>query len=90
MNDTDSRTLLRVSVRLFAAVRERLGRDHIVIELPVGATVADLRRNLCHDFPELGSIWSHVGFAVEDAYISDTSPFDSDVEVSVIPPVSGG
>ena len=90
MNDPDSRTSLRVSVRMFAAVRERLGRDEMVVELPVGATMADLRQSLCEDFPELASIWNHVGFAIENAYVSDTSPIESDIEVCVIPPVSGG
>ena len=90
MNEPDTPASVRVLVRLFAAVRERLGRDEMAIELPVGATMADLRQNLCENFPELASIWNHVGFAVEDTYVSDASPIESDVDVSVIPPVSGG
>ena len=90
MNDRDSISSVRVSVRVFAALREHLGRDHMAMELPAGATIADLRKSLCEHFPGLVSIWNHVGFAVDNAYVSDTSPIESDVEVCVIPPVSGG
>ncbi|HHM12064.1 MAG TPA: MoaD/ThiS family protein [Planctomycetaceae bacterium] len=90
MNDTDSRTSLRVSVRMFAAVRERLGRDQMAMELPVGATIADLRKSLCEHFPGLVPIWNHAGFAIDDVYVSESSPIESDTEVCVIPPVSGG
>ena len=32
---------MRVTVRLFAVLRERAGRDSLEIELPEGATVGD-------------------------------------------------
>src|SRR4028118_1431488 len=34
---------MQVTVRLFAALRERAGRDHVVLDLPEGARGSDAR-----------------------------------------------
>jgi molybdopterin synthase catalytic subunit/molybdopterin converting factor small subunit len=74
-----------VSVRLFAGLRERAGTGARELELPEGATVADVWRAL-----DLGDEPPGLLYAVNRRYSApDTDLGDGD-EVALIPPVSGG
>lgn len=76
---------MELRVRLFAVVRERAGAGEISVELPEGATVADLRRELA----ELtGPVECLV--AVNREYAGDDSRLSPGDEVALVPPVSGG
>ena len=80
----------RVSVLLFAGIRERVGRAEVEICLPVGASVADLRHALAHEHPDVAELLRGARVAVDQAFAGETDPVPEDVEVAVIPPVSGG
>ena len=43
---------MKIRVKLFAAVREAAGHPELDIELPQGADVAQLRRELADQLPE--------------------------------------
>jgi molybdopterin synthase catalytic subunit/molybdopterin converting factor small subunit len=76
---------VQVSVRLFAGLRERAGSARRALELPEGATVADVWGRL-----ELGEEPAGLLYAVNREYAAaDLALADGD-EVAVIPPVSGG
>lgn len=76
---------MQVTVRLFAALRERAGRGAIDLDLPDGATAADVWPGLA-----LGDEPPGLAVAVNQAYAGrDTVLADGD-EVALIPPVSGG
>jgi MoaE-MoaD fusion protein len=80
-----------VSVRLFAMLRERAGRDEVEVELPDGATVREALDAVGaqHGLAELLERMPVV-MAVNREYASgDTSLAESD-ELALIPPVSGG
>jgi molybdopterin converting factor subunit 1 len=80
----------RLTLKLFATLRERAGRAEIVREYPDGATVGDIWRGLLEEFPALGGHLDGVGFAVNQEYVKeDFRPRGGD-EVAFIPPVSGG
>ena len=80
-----------VSVRLFAILRERAGRDRIELELADGATVADAlgalgaREELAGALDRL-----RVVMAVNREYAPADHPLREGDEVALIPPVSGG
>ncbi len=76
---------MRVRVRLFAGLRERAGTGTRELELPDGATVADV-------WPALGLGREPDGllYAVDRAYADRARPLAEGVEVALIPPVSGG
>jgi molybdopterin synthase catalytic subunit len=77
---------VRISVRLFAALRERAGAAQQELELPPGARVGDVWQAL----PELGTEPPGVLYAVNQEYVAaDTELADGD-ELALIPPVSGG
>ena len=79
-----------INVRLFARLRELAGRDLIEIDLPAGATVADLRRKLAESFPALQGMLDHCAVAVNEEFADNNLTLPLGAEVAVLPPVSGG
>jgi molybdopterin synthase catalytic subunit len=76
---------VRVSVRLFAGLRERAGTGARELELPDGAKVEDVWRRL-----DLGQEPAGLLYAVNQRYAAaGVELADGDV-VALIPPVSGG
>ncbi|HWX09328.1 MAG TPA: molybdenum cofactor biosynthesis protein MoaE [Gaiellaceae bacterium] len=74
---------MRVTVRLFAGLRERAGTARL--ELDGVTTVADVWAAL-----ELGDEPGGLLYAVNRAYVERTQALRDGDEVAVIPPVSGG
>jgi len=74
---------MRVSVRLFAGLRERAGSERIEVELPEDATVGDLLAAM-ELAPRSCVAAINREYAAADARIA---PGD---EVALVPPVSGG
>lgn len=79
-----------VTVQLFARARDLAQADSLRVELPVGATVATLRDQLAAGWPVLAGLLASSAFAVAGEYAQDTTAIAPNVEVAVIPPVSGG
>ena len=77
---------VKVSVRLFAGLRERAGRDELVLDLPEGARVADaLAAGASTWRPASRWCWpSTASTPTPDVVLA---PGD---ELAVVPPVSGG
>lgn len=81
---------MTVRVKLFAIVRDLVKADEISVELPQGATLADLRVKLLEAHPTLESVLSHVMIAVDSQYAAQDQTLSEHSEVALIPPVSGG
>jgi molybdopterin synthase catalytic subunit len=80
---------VRISVRLFAGLRERAGADRVEVELPEGASVADLLAAMGTTpvgklAPRSCIVALNREYAGEDAVVGE------DDEVALVPPVSGG
>jgi MoaE-MoaD fusion protein len=82
---------VRISVRLFAMLRERAGRSALELELPDGATVADAIDRLREE-PGLDEPLERirVAVAVNREYASAADPLSAGDELALVPPVSGG
>jgi molybdopterin synthase catalytic subunit len=80
-----------VTVRLFAMLRERAGRDAFELELAEGATVADALEAL-RDRDGLGEMLGRMPVlaAVNREYAAGETPLATGDELALIPPVSGG
>jgi molybdopterin synthase catalytic subunit len=76
---------VKVSVRLFAGLRERAGRDELQLELPDGARVADALACVQHLAPGVSLV-----LAVNREYADAEVVLHAGDEVAVVPPVSGG
>lgn len=86
---------MRVSVRLFAALREAAGTDRFDEEFrddpPGGATLALLRQRIADRHPALRPYLERVAIAVNEEYVIDQStPLRDGDTVALIPPISGG
>ncbi|MEP6892722.1 MAG: molybdenum cofactor biosynthesis protein MoaE [Gaiellaceae bacterium] len=76
---------MRISVRLFAGLREQAGIRERAFEVPDGATVADIWPLL-----ELGDEPAGLLYAVNRGYAGGGTALQDGDEVALIPPVSGG
>src|SRR3954451_12494704 len=76
---------VKVSVRLFAGLRERAGRGELELELPEGARVADALARVQHLAPGVSLV-----LAVNREYASEDVVLHAGDELAVVPPVSGG
>jgi molybdopterin synthase catalytic subunit len=81
---------MTITVHLFAAARDLVGRPTASVELPAGATVADLRTGLSNRFPALAPLLARSAVAVNQEYAEDSAMLSPGDELAVIPPVSGG
>jgi MoaE-MoaD fusion protein len=80
---------VRVSVRLFAGLRERAGTDRLDVELPEGANVGDLLAAMAET--PVGVLRPReCVVAVNREYASADEPVSAGDEVALVPPVSGG
>jgi molybdopterin synthase catalytic subunit/molybdopterin converting factor small subunit len=81
---------MEVTVRLFAALRERAGAERLVLrDLPEPLDVAGLKRALQERHAELGDL-AHVRGVLGTRYVDDRTPVEAGQELSLLPPVSGG
>jgi len=81
---------MRVTVRLFARLRDLAGSGEIMREVTDGATVADVWADLVRVHPALAPYEGSLSCAVNADYARMTSPVADGDEVAFLPPVSGG
>lgn len=81
---------MRVTIRFFAAARERAKRSTLELELAQGATVAQLTEALIATIPELAPLLPKVRIAVAEEFAQPTDVIPEGAEVALIPPVAGG
>jgi MoaE-MoaD fusion protein len=80
---------MRVTVRLFAGLRERAGTDRLQIELPEDAKVADVLAAMAST--PVGELRPReCVVAVNREYANADEPVNAGDEVALVPPVSGG
>jgi molybdopterin converting factor subunit 1 len=78
------------NVRLFARARDLGGADRVTVDLPNGATVADLRRRLVALHPQLADLTGKCAVAVDAEFAGDGQVLTEGAEIALLPPVSGG
>jgi sulfur-carrier protein len=81
---------MRVTVRLFARLRDIAGSSELSREVVTGATIGDVWRQLAGEFPELTSYERSISSAVNADYARMDQVLRPGDEVAFLPPVSGG
>ena len=81
---------MRVTVRLFARLRDIAGVGEMQIEAPAGATVHAVWASLASEFPELMAYEKSISCAVNADYSRFTAAVADGDEIAFLPPVSGG
>ena len=81
---------MRVTVRLFARLRDIAGASEMELEVPEGATAQHVWDALAARHPELGAYLTVSSCAVNEEYAAFATPLGDGDEVAFLPPVSGG
>jgi molybdopterin converting factor subunit 1 len=81
---------MRVRVRLFASLRETVGRSEVLLDLHEGATAEEAWQRLARDHPDLSARRPRLTAAVNKSYAPFDTPLRDGDEVVFVPPVSGG
>jgi molybdopterin converting factor subunit 1 len=81
---------MRVTVRLFARLRDIARSSDLSREVPTGATVADVWRGLVAEFPDMARYESSISTAINADYTRMTASVADGDEVAFLPAVSGG
>ena len=81
---------MRVTVRLFARLRDVAGSGELVRDVPPPATAGTIWRGLVAEFPDLGAYERSISVAVNADYARMSAPVGDGDEVAFLPPVSGG
>jgi molybdopterin converting factor subunit 1 len=81
---------VRVTIKLFARLREIAGAGRLERELTDGASVGDLLAVLRAEFPRLADVTARIITSVNQEFATPDRPLHDGDEVAIFPPVSGG
>lgn len=81
---------VRITIRLFARLRDLAGSGRLTRDVPTGASVETVWQALVQEFPAIAASRVSLAAAVNAEYARfETRVADGD-EVAFLPPVSGG
>ena len=81
---------MRVTIRLFARLRDIAGASELPREVSSGSTIGTVWRELSGEFPELSAYERSMSSALNADYARmDVEVHEGD-EIAFLPPVSGG
>ena len=81
---------MKVKVRFFAALRDRVGSAEVIKDVAEGCTVGELWKALQRDHAKLAAVEMKLLYAVNRQYVKLDHVLEEDDEVVFVPPVSGG
>ncbi|MEQ1898505.1 MAG: molybdopterin converting factor subunit 1 [Vicinamibacterales bacterium] len=81
---------MRVTIRLFARLRDLVGSPELIREVATPATVASVWNTLIAEYPAARDYERTMSVAVNANYARLHSPVTEGDEVAFLPPVSGG
>lgn len=87
---TVSAPSVQVVVRLFASVREALGREELRLDLPPGTTLREVREAVGRLAPEARPLLERCLVARNREFASWEEAVQEGDEIAFLPPVGGG
>ncbi|WP_313949210.1 MoaD/ThiS family protein [Leptolyngbya sp. FACHB-261] len=81
---------MKVTLKLFAAYQEALGKPEQLLELQEGTSVAAVCDQLIAQYPELAQWRQLTRFGVNLQFVEPETVLQDGDELVLIPPVSGG
>ena len=81
---------MKVTLRLFASVRDLVGERTVSVDVRDGATVDDAKARLAELYPAVSKMLPVIACAIDEEYAPADLPLHDGAEVALIPPVSGG
>jgi molybdopterin converting factor small subunit len=80
----------RLDLKLYASVKDLLGKDTISVDYTQNMTVGDLRKTLYSSFPILSSVKAQFAVSINRRAVGDSELIHMTDELALLPPVSGG
>lgn len=81
---------MKIKIKFFAILRERVGVGDIDKEVSDGTTVGELWASLRREYAALGPVEMRLLYAVNQNYVNPDHVLQDRDEVVFVPPVSGG
>lgn len=81
---------MKISVLLFAHLKEMVGSDKVELELEEGSVGSDILDRLEELYPEIKKQRGFMMLSLNNEYMAKTDPVVAGSEIAVFPPVSGG
>jgi molybdopterin converting factor subunit 1 len=81
---------IRVRVKVFASIRDVLGKGEFVLLLPEGSSVESLIKYLKAKYPQIADILDCSFIALNEEYALREASLRGGDTLAIIPPVSGG
>lgn len=82
--------MINVQVLFFSTIRTKIGKKTIQVELPAGARIADLKREIAQSFPDAAGTIEGMLASVNKVFSDDSTEIPDQAEVAFFPYVSGG
>ncbi|MEA5465253.1 MoaD/ThiS family protein [Leptothoe sp. PORK10 BA2] len=82
--------MISITLKLFAAYQDALGRPDLEMTLPEEITVRELCDRICTQYPDLKQWQELTRFGINLQFVEADTPIHDGDEVVFIPPVSGG
>ncbi len=79
---------MKLNLVAFGIAKDIIGEKNLVVDYDV-MSIAQLKEQLCKDFPEFEALNS-ISFAINEEYRLDDFALTANDEVVIIPPVAGG
>jgi molybdopterin converting factor small subunit len=80
----------QIDLKLYASVKDLLGKDTIGVDWTYNMTAGDLRKKLYDSFPILSIVNAQFAISVNRRAADDRELIQKTDELAVLPPVSGG
>lgn len=79
-----------LSIKLFASLKQAMNSNEIKVDIQEEITVSQLKVKIFKTFPNLEKLNISFFVAVNHKYATDSVVIDTNDEIALIPPVSGG
>lgn len=81
---------IKITVKLFAILKDVVTKKEIRLVIPQGATISVLKHKIIQEYPSLNSFSNIFIFSVNHTVATNDTVIDENDEVALLPPVSGG
>jgi MoaD family protein len=80
----------KINLKLYASIKDILGKDKIDMDWTNNMTVGDLRKKLDASYPILSIVNARFSISVNRKPVDDSELIRNTDEIAVLPPISGG
>ena len=81
---------MSIKVKVFAVLKDRIGREELSLDFERGISCRDVLRHLENQFEGISPVLWHSLVAVNGQYADGSTLLEANDEMAILPPVSGG